>query len=51
MVIAVPLGKLLRSVVLAPEAPPWFVEVIKGITAKYEIPVPVHRSKLIGSPI
>lgn len=51
MRVNVPVNDLLRSVVIAPEAPGWFVELIKGITAKYGVTVQILRSKLATDPI
>lgn len=51
MPIKVCLSTLLRSIVVSPEAPPWFLHLIEGVVAKYEIDVPVRRSKLAFAPI
>jgi hypothetical protein len=49
-----PLGDLndfIRSVVVAPEAGPWFYELIKDVTARYGLNSPVRRSKLTYLPL
>ncbi|UTY57703.1 DUF2971 domain-containing protein [Massilia sp. erpn] len=49
-----PLGNLndfIRSVVVAPEAGPWFYELVKDVTTKYGINSPVRRSKLTYLPV
>ncbi len=51
MPIKVALPKLVRSIVVAPEAPPWFLAVVEGVVAKYGVKVPVKRSKLAFEPI
>lgn len=51
--IRLPLGDLnevIRSVVVAPEAPPWFFELIEDVTTKYGVSRPVRRSKLTELP-
>lgn len=44
------LDVMLRSVVVAPEAEPWFVELIQDICRKYKVSAPVRRSKLAFLP-
>lgn len=39
-----------RSVVLAPEAEPWFVEVVRDLCLRYDLKVPVRQSKLAFMP-
>ena len=51
MPIKVSLRKLLRSIVVAPEAPPWFLELVRGVTQKYGVKAPVRRSKLASAPV
>jgi hypothetical protein len=41
---------LLRSVVVSPEAQPWFVELIQDVCGKYGVSAPVRRSKLAFLP-
>jgi hypothetical protein len=51
--ISLPLGdlnKLIRSVVVAPEAPPWFFDLVEDVTRKYGVSRPVRRSKLTKLP-
>ena len=51
MPIKVSLRKLLGSIVVAPEAPPWFLELVRGVSQKYEVEAPVRRSKLASAPL
>jgi hypothetical protein len=41
---------LVRSIVLAPEAEPWFIDAIQGLCAKYGLKSPVRRSTLATLP-
>ena len=49
--IQIDLGELLRSIVISPEAPPWLLELIKGVAKKYGVAAPVRRSKLSSDPL
>lgn len=51
MAIKVHLGFLLRSIVVAPEAPPWFFDLIAEVTKKYGVHAPVRRSMLTKPPL
>lgn len=51
MRVQISLDKLLRSVVIAPEAPPWFLGLIEGVAIKYGVGAPVRRSKLAFDPV
>lgn len=42
---------LLRSIVIAPEAPLWFESLVRDLVNKYEISAPVNRSKLAVDPL
>lgn len=42
--------ELLRSIVVAPEAPQWFVKLIYGVVKPFGITCPVHRSRLAFPP-
>lgn len=42
---------LLRSVVIAPEAPPWFETLVREASAGYGISAQVRRSKLAAEPV
>lgn len=42
---------LLRSVVVAPESPPWFESLIRKVADRYGITAPVRRSKLASDPV
>ena len=44
------LNALLRSVVVSPEAQPWFVELTQDVCSRYNISAPVRRSKLAFLP-
>lgn len=51
--IRLPLGQLneiIRSIVVAPEAAPWFFDLVEDVTRKYGISSPVRRSKLTELP-
>ena len=51
MRVQISLDKLLRSIVVAPEAPPWFLSLVEGVAAKYGVEAQVKRSKLAFDPI
>jgi hypothetical protein len=42
---------LLRSIVIAPDAPPWFEKLVRQSALRYGIQAPVRRSKLALDPI
>lgn len=44
------LNDVIRSVVVAPEAAPWFFELVEDMTRKYGVSIPVRRSKLTELP-
>jgi hypothetical protein len=44
-------SRLLRSVVIMPEAPEWYAQLITNISARFRLGAPVHRSKLSFGPI
>lgn len=44
------LNALLRSVVVSPEAEDWFCELVKDISRKYGVTVPIRRSQLTSLP-
>ena len=41
----------LRSIVIAPEAPPWFETLVRAVSEHYGIIAPVHRSFLAKEPV
>jgi hypothetical protein len=49
--VAVDPGVLIEGVVVAPEAPEWLVELIKGVTTRYGLTAPVTQSDLDADPI
>ena len=51
MPIKVDAAALLRSIVIAPEAPAWFEQLIRKTVIRYGLSAPVRRSKLAGDPI
>jgi hypothetical protein len=51
MRIKVSLNKLLGSIIVAPEAPTWFHDLVIGVADKYGIKTPIRRSKLAMVPI
>jgi hypothetical protein len=42
---------LLHSIVIAPEAPPWFETLVRAVSERYEIIARVHRSFLAKEPV
>jgi hypothetical protein len=42
---------LVRSIVIAPDAPPWFEKLVRQSALRYGIEAPVRRSKLATAPI
>lgn len=51
MAVQVNLENMLRSIVVAPEASPWFLKLVEGVVQTYGVSTPVHRSKLALEPI
>jgi hypothetical protein len=51
IVIRVDGTRLLRSIVIAPDAPPWFENLVRQSALRYGIKAPVRRSKLATDPI
>lgn len=51
MTVSVSLKTLLRSIIVAPEARPWFLHLIEGVVQEYGVDAPVRRSKLALEPI
>lgn len=51
MAIKIKHSTLLRSIVVAPEAPIWFETLVREVTKQYGIVVPVRRSKLATNPV
>ena len=51
MIIKVNQATLLRSIVIAPEAPVWFENLVRAASERYEILAPVRRSKLAFDPV
>jgi hypothetical protein len=51
LIAKTPANNLLRSIVVSPEAPEWYVHLINKTVEKYEIKAPVRRSKLATGPI
>ena len=51
MSIKVNQATLLRSIVIAPEAPVWFETLVRAASERYEILAPVGRSKLAFDPV
>ncbi len=43
--------QLVRSVVIMPEAPEWYSQLITDVSARFRLGAPVHRSKLSLGPI
>ena len=51
MAIRVQAANMLRSVVVAPEAPRWFEMLVRQAALRYGLAAPAHISKLAGDPI
>lgn len=51
MSVSVDPATLLRSIVIAPEAPAWFESLVRQLVTQYGLTAPVHRSKLVTEPI
>jgi len=51
LLIPVDTTRLLRSIVIAPDAPPWFEKLVRQSALRYGIKAPVRRSKLATDPI
>ena len=48
--VAVDLARLLARVVVSPMAEPWFSELVRSVTARYGLDVPVEESELARDP-
>jgi hypothetical protein len=51
IVVPVDAVRLLRSIVIAPDAPPWFENLVRQSALRYGIRVAVRRSRLATDPI
>jgi hypothetical protein len=51
LVVPIDARGLLRSIVIAPDAPPWFEKLVRQSALRYGIKAPVRRSKLATDPI
>jgi hypothetical protein len=51
LVVPIDARGLLRSIVIAPDAPPWFEKLVRQSALRYGIKAPVRRSKLALDPI
>jgi hypothetical protein len=49
--VDVDVEKLIRSIVISPNAPKWFIELIHDIVERYGLKIPVRRSKLSFEPL
>ncbi len=50
-VVPIDPSRLLRSIVIAPDAPPWFEQLVRQSALRYGIKAPVRRSRLATDPI
>jgi hypothetical protein len=48
--VSVRLQELVETIYIAPTAQTWFRDIVKGVTAKYQIDLPVEQSALDQSP-
>lgn len=46
---AVDLGQLVDGIFISPDAPDWFLDVVKGLAATYDLTTPIERSELSAS--
>lgn len=51
LLVPVDAARLLRSIVIAPDAPPWFEKLVRQSALRYGVRAPVRRSKLATDPI
>lgn len=51
IVVPIAPSRLLRSIVIAPDAPPWFERLVRQSALRYGIKAPVRRSRLATDPI
>ncbi|MFL6630950.1 MAG: hypothetical protein ACJ8HJ_01380 [Massilia sp.] len=51
IVVPIDADRLLRSIVVSPDAPPWFERLVRQSAQRYGIRAPVRRSKLATDPI
>jgi hypothetical protein len=51
IVVPIDATRLLRSIVIAPDAPPWFEALVRQSASRYGVRAPVRRSKLATNPI
>lgn len=51
IVVPIDADRLLRTIVIAPDAPPWFENLVRQSAQRYGIRAPVRRSKLATDPI
>ncbi len=49
--VAVDLGQLVDRIFISPDAPDWFLDVVKGLAATYGLTTPIERSELSASPL
>jgi hypothetical protein len=51
ILVPIDAATLVRSIVIAPDAPPWFEKLVRQSALRYGIEAPVRRSKLATDPI
>jgi hypothetical protein len=51
ILVPVDVRRLVRSIVIAPDAPPWFEKLVRQSALRYGVGAPVRRSKLATDPI
>jgi hypothetical protein len=49
--VAVDLGQLVDRIFISPDAPDWFLDVVKGLAKTYDLTAPIERSELSASPL
>lgn len=49
--IEIDIKELIGNIYVSPDSPIWFTELVKDITRKYDIPVPIINSRLNDKPL
>ncbi|HHP1331796.1 TPA: hypothetical protein ACRXX4_000756 [Klebsiella quasipneumoniae] len=47
--IKLDITNLIQEIKVSPYAPNWFFELVKSVCKKYDLDIPVNRSKIYGS--
>lgn len=49
--IPIDLGGLVDTIYVSPEAPPWYLQLVQAVLARYEQEWPVRQSSLSAEPV